>query len=300
MKSKVSEIFKVEYEAKLYEAQEFSKYCEENGLLVEVEIKKCDIIYNDEKYSFEEYQKKLIANAKKFKKDEVDIQYMLIPEFVFAYDEKLYMCLKYLKTLCSIITAGNHYAIQSYNKIPTELYGIDSYAGYFYKRCMDFSTAILWYNSTIASFFQIFCSKFDFYKNINDKNIDLTNYAEKEKLCGYNKINNALKKIDKNVENSDMFNWWEKIDYCCKKMAWIKDCANSLKHRSGVEYEEIDLPLEIYKENLKMSEMYLPKRIDIDNDYDKIIEIHNEIIDVYTFMVKEINLQIEKIQKRDA
>ena len=302
MISKVTEIFKVEYESNLYEAQEFFLYCEKNKLLVEVEIKKCNIIYNGEKSSFEEYQKNLITNAQKFKKDDVDIQYILMPECVFLYDTNLYMCLKYLNTLCSSITAGNYYAIQSYNKIPIELYGTNSYAGYFYKRCMDFSTSILWYNSTIDSFFQIFCSKFNFYRNITNKNISQMNFTEKEELCRYKKINEALKKIDKNVDNIDMFNWWEKIDSCYKKIFWIKERANSLKHKSGVAYEEIDLPpaMEICKGNLKMSEMYLPKRIDIDNDYDKIIEIHNEIIDVYTFMVKEINLQIEKIQKRDA
>ena len=43
-----------------------------------------------------------------------------------------------------------------------------------------------------------------------------------------------------------------------------------------------------------MSEMYLPKEVDIDRDFDKLIEAHNEIVDVYTFIVTEINSEVEK------
>lgn len=299
MKSKVPEIFKVEYESNLYEAQDFSKYCEENELLVEAEIKKCNIIYNGEKYSFEEYQENLIANAEKFKKDEVDTQYILMPEFVFLYDTNLYMCLKYLGSLCSNITAGNHYAIQSYEKLPINLYGINSYMGCFFRRCLDFSSSILWYNSAIDYFLQIFCSRFNLYGMLTKKDITTMSYEEIASLCTHKKVFDAIQKIPPTASNVDLFNWWNLIDACYTRLSWIREVANSLKHKAGVTYRKIDLPplMEIHKGKLKMSEMYLPKEVDIDRDFDKLIQAHNEIVDVYSFIVTEINSEVEKKKK---
>ncbi len=299
MKTKVPVMFKVEYESKEYEAQEFSKYCEENHLIVEGEIKKCNIIYNGVKYTFEEYQKNLIENSKKFKADTADTHYILTPEFVFLYDTNLYVCLKYLSSLCSNITAGHLYAILSYEKLPTHLYGVDSYFGCFFRRCLDFSTSILWYNSAIDYFLQIFCSRFNLYQNITSKNVTIMNFEELSSLCTYNKVSNAIQKMMKTTIDSEVLKWWQKIDNCCAKLTWIRSISNSLKHKSGVSYNKINLKplMEIQKETKKMSEMYLPIEVDIDADYDKIIEAHNEIVDVYSFIVAEINTEIEVKKK---
>lgn len=171
MRAKCIEIFKIEYAGEEYDAYDFSNYCKENKIIVEEEIKKCNIIYDNVKLTYEEYQKDLIENSKKFNPDTADVQYITMPEFVFLYDSNLYVCLKYLGSLSSNITAGNHYAILSYDKLPINLYGIESYAGCFFRRCMDFSTSILWYNSAIDYFLQIFCSRFDFYRNITKKDV---------------------------------------------------------------------------------------------------------------------------------
>ena len=274
---------------------DFSKYCKRKKLILQEEIKKANIIYDDISFSYDDYVKDLKNTSKKFKKDRADTQHILNPEFVFLYDSNLYVCLKYLGSLCSNITAGNHYAIQSYDKIPVDLYGIKSYAGCYFRRCMDFSTSILWYNSAVDYFLQIFCSRFNFYDKITTKDVSTMNFDEIAKLCNYTKVYSAILKIDRNKTNKELFKWWGQINECCENLKWIREIANSLKHKSGVFCKNLDLPpfFKIKKGTIDMKDMYMPKEVDIDKDFEKIIQAHDEIVKVYHFIVKSINKEIE-------
>lgn len=288
-------LLQIKYKEKIYDVYDFSLYCKKRKLLQQEEIKNSQIIYDGVVFDYSDYVKDLKQTSKKFKKDNSDTQHILNPDFVFLYDKNLYVCLRYLGSLCSNITAGNHYALLSYDKIPIDLYGIKSYVGCYFRRCMDFSTSILWYNSTLDYFLQIFCSKFNFYNNITNKDVKKMNFEEIAKLCSYIKIRDAISKIKKDKNNKEMFKWWDLINSCYQNTSWIREIANSLKHKSGVFYENLDLPplFKITKGDLKMEDVYVPKKVDIDRDFEKIIDSHNEIVKVYHFIIRRINKEIE-------
>lgn len=143
MKNKNLEVFKIKYEDKEYDCYKFSQYCKRHKLIPNEEIKKSNLLYGEVEMSYNDYQQDLNITSKKFKSNRVNTKYMLMPDFVFLYDADLYVCLCFLNTLCTNISAGYHYALLSYDKIPHQLYGIKGYAGCFFRRSLDFSTFIL-------------------------------------------------------------------------------------------------------------------------------------------------------------
>lgn len=292
---KRKEIFQLIYNNKEYGAFEFSNYCKKQKLFANEEIKKAIIIYSDKHMSYDEYQKDLIATSKKFKPDKENVDYMLLPDFVYMYDPNLYNCVRFLSSLCETITAGYHYAIESYGKIPIELYGIKNYYGCFYRRALDFSTSVLWYNNAYSCFLQIFCTKFNFYSKLTKNDVLTLDFDEIASLCKIKNIKNVISKMPRNKENKELFKWWDIIDKFSEKMEWINNVANSLKHKSGVSYKNLNSNnvIEIVKNNKKMSDSYKTIKIDIDKDFEKLIEAHNEIKNVYSFMIKKINKEIE-------
>lgn len=294
MRAKCLEIFKIKYKDKEYGCYEFSQYCKKHKLIPNEEIKKSNLIYGGVEMPYDDYQRDLKITSKKFKPDRVNTKYMLMPDFVFLYDTDLYVCLCFLNTLCTNISAGYHYALLSYDKIPFELYGIKGYASCFFRRSLDFSTSILWYNTIVDYFLQIFCTKFDLYKKITKRDISSMTFEEISTICTYNKIKDVMDKTIKSKENKNMFLWWSKITKCLNNLSWIRKRANSLKHKSGVSINNLDFKfMEIHKGSKKMSEAYTSLPIDIDKDFIQLINAHNEIVKLYSYITKKINDDIE-------
>lgn len=293
-----SELLHIVYNGEKYHVIDFILFCHQNGLDFDKEIENCDFDYRNQNFSFKEYQEDLIENSQKFLADS-NSEYLFSPERLVGLNSKIFIAMSFLSNLSEKITIANHYSLQSYFKISDELHGTSSYRGFYFQRYCDFCSAVMWYNSCFDTLLQIFCVKFSLYKDLGlnarpkiTKQFYWKNIKEYYQLCDYRKVKNIVS----TKKNKELLKWWSKIEECRTTLEWIRINTNSLKHKTGIFESELnfgDITNFILKFT-KKADLYEQCEIDIDDDYYRLIEAHNSIVEVYSFMICFYKKEIDK------
>lgn len=276
----------------------YCKYCIKNNKDPDKEIEKLKFKYKDKEYSFSDYNLDLKLTSQKFENDLEHNNDYLNDEFVFIYNPDFYRSIKFFKQLGYNISTACYYANKSYIKLPETFTRIKSYADCFLIRSFDFNTAIMWYNTCFDYILQAFCARFCLYNELTTEDTKKMNFKDLVKLVDFEAINSLAANHSSNRE----FNVWIKnIRKCRQDISNLNNTTNILKHRGGVKIKNFDLdPLMRIEKDAKCNLDYFNvQEIDIDENFQLLIDSHNSIVKCYKTLLKKLYKDISIVESNN-
>lgn len=218
----------------------------------------------------------------------------------------------HIRKASDCLQTARYYAIKSSLLLDYDLnmpwkYG---YQPQFYFRCANFGTSASWYANCFDYILQIVYWGLSLYKN-KQKYDQTWNKEIILKLCNYDFVINELKRNKLNSLKTA-------IEQCYDQCASIKDIANCIKHRGGVDYlyllpnpvckrfiSEKDLSVDEMKQmifsnvaipNVEIIEDFeSPIKIDIDKSINDLYIAHKALHSCLVKVVSELDLVSRKI-----
>jgi len=303
VKMKCLDFLKIKIDEQWLLLEEYWDYCKKHKFNAEEKILECKIKYLEKEYSWEEYNQNLKDTSKKFLPDTADNTYIKDNLFVFLYNKHYYRAIKFLEQVGFNISTACYYANKSYNKIPETLDRKTSYASCFFRRCSDFNTAIMWYNTCLDYLLQSVCARFNLYSELTVEDTSNMDFSELVKLCTFDNMAIA----SRNHKNDREFCVCRRALYICKQnLSKITNATNNLKHRGGLKLSnfELDCIMEIIVGEDKNTEFFKIEKIDIDKDFNLLVDAHNSIVNCYNLLLNkltnEINIAKENFEKSNS
>lgn len=271
----------------------------------------CVIKYRGHEIEFSQYIKEYL----KITEELLFYDYTALFGKYFDFDDSAAMY--HIRKASDCLQTARYYAIKSSLLLDCDInmpwkYG---YQPQFYFRCMNFGTAVSWYANCFDYILQIVYWGFSLYKNVVDKHKQ--KYAktwDKEKtlkLCTYSFVINELEQNKLNLLKST-------IEQCNKQCKNIKNIANYIKHKSGVDYLYLlPKPLgecffserELCEDEIKqlmltnaempnverIEEFESPIKIDIDKSLNDLFIAHKSLHSCLVKVVSELDLVSRKM-----
>lgn len=231
------------------------------------------IIYDDEKYTLEDFAKKFQKKDDEFALDRLlkicKIEYkgqefthdkmcddinlfcnsLPLTSFywskiypreksdIFTIDKDYFASGKLVKSAEDQLTFGRYSLIQSQSIIDFNLNcnWITGYAPIYYIRSIRANEAIMWYNNVFDSIMQIIFIAFGIYKK-HPQYSDKLDYHKILKLCDYTFLSNFY---GKNKTISNLKELWNIISKAQNANQNIKQWANYIKHKGGINFKGV-------------------------------------------------------------
>lgn len=156
-------------------------------------------------------------------------------------------------------------------------------------RCMDLSTAIIWYNNVMDSLFQMVFFAFGLYKHHRSFKSDMSHTKTLE-LCDYK----SLSEIYSANKSGEFKQLWEILVKAYNSNTPINKLANRIKHQGGIKYIGIELErlyemiIQKEDEQSKISD-FDSERIDVDETIELLGKHHVLLLEVIKELVNFIN-----------
>lgn len=247
-------------------------------------IEQALIIYKEKEFTFEEYKTDLNLTRQKFASDLIDNTYIKYCDEFISTNIEYYIILKFFEAISSNITFAKYYADKSYEKLPERFIKNEIYDFTYFYRAMDFLTSIIWYSTGRDYLLQIFCAKFNLYSELTKDDTTNMNLNELAVLCKFNKVQKIK---DNYLLNKDFCDWYNKLYQCQQNMNKLNTISNNLKHNGGYNIENF---------NGSYNKIDFPN-IDIDEEYNILIDAHNNIVECYNYFLSKINEELNLLHK---
>jgi hypothetical protein len=163
-----------------------------------------------------------------------------IEHYLVLSNTDYYKASKYLNKTEKCLQTARYYQMNSFNLIKTD-FDVNWSSGYgpqFLLRTIDFTTAVVWYNSCFDYLLQIVYFAFGLYKKIDGYSTQVT-HNELLKKCTYYSIGEVYSK-NKNETNFKAL--WKIITKCSNSLSDVNLWANFIKHKGGISFDGLYPP----------------------------------------------------------
>lgn len=218
-----------------YSLEDFAKKYKTTDFSLNEKLKETVILYRGNKMTYEELGKAIYDFSEELKfVDRYTKEIYPIEHFMLISNTDYYKAAKYINKTEKCLQTARYYLMNSYNLITTdfECNWSSGYGAQFLLRTMDFTTAVIWYNSCFDYILQIVYFAFGIYKKI-DGYTEQTSHEDLLKKCTYNKMGEIYSQY-KNIPNYKAL--WKIITKCYNTLSEINSWANYIKHKGGISF----------------------------------------------------------------
>lgn len=259
-------------------------------------LKESTIVYRGKKMTYEELCKANYDFSEELKFIERYTREIYPIEHHLAVSNRdYYKAAKYLNKTEKCLQTARYYQLNSFDLLKTD-FDVNWSSGYgpqFLLRTIDFTTAVVWYNSCFDYILQIVYFAFGIYKKM-DGYSDQMSHNDLLKKCTYYSMGEVYSK-HKTVPNYREL--WKIINKCYNALSDINSWANFIKHKGGISFDGLN-PTEPYSMRMTdpqgnviaESSDFESIKIDMDSSFSILKDAHvalheciNEVIDFIDF-----------------
>jgi hypothetical protein len=291
------------YDNNPYSLEDFAKKYKTSDFSLDEKLKEASIVYRGRKMSYEELGKAIYDFSEELKfVDRYTKEIYPIEHFMLISNRDYYKASKYINKTEKCLQTARYYLMNSYNLITTD-FDCNWSTGYgpqFLLRTMDFTTAVVWYNSCFDYILQIVYFAFGIYKK-NDGYTDQTSHEDLLKKCTYNSMGEIYSQY-KTVPNYKAL--WKIITKCYNALSKINLWANYIKHKGGVSFEGLNPPDPFH---MKMTDSegniiaestdFESIEIDLDSSLNELKDVHKALYDCINDLIDFIDFKSAMPQK---
>lgn len=229
------------YDNYQYSLKDFAKKYKISDFSLDEKLKETIIQYRGKKMTYEELGKVKFDFSEELKfADRYTKEIYPIEHSLLISNRDYYKASKYINKTEKCLQTARYYLMKSYNLITTD-FDCNWSTGYgpqFLLRTMNFTTAVVWYNSCFDYILQIVYFAFGIYKK-TDGYTDQTSYEDLLKKCTYYSMGEIYSQY-KTVPNYKAL--WKIITKCYNAMFEINSWANYIKHKGGISFTGLNAP----------------------------------------------------------
>ncbi|MDY4578719.1 MAG: hypothetical protein SO471_12375 [Anaerobutyricum hallii] len=276
--------FKIQYENEVYTIEEFSKKYKQEEFDIDLLLPQCSFLYRGNKYTYKEYctnRDNFDKSLRFYERWEKEILPLEIDLQIGNYE--YYQASKFLENAEECLQTARYYLQQS-----EEIFEYDcninwkaGYAAIFNIRCMNFKTAVIWYNNCYDYILQIPFLAFHLYKGMQGYKPEMQ-LEDVLKMCTFKVFRNLH---EKNLQDDNITELWNILNDCRKNISDITNWANYSKHKGGLGFLGLkpESPFQIYvrKENKvqKRTDEFECIKLDLDEAIKKVAFAHEALYD---------------------
>lgn len=274
--------FKIKYMEKVYSLEQFSEEYKKKEFDLDILLPKCSFIYKNQEYTYKEYcdrQNKICEELKFFERCHNEILPMEPALQICNYE--YYQAEKFLEKAEDCLQTARYYLQQSCDLFEYDC-NVNWKTGYgpiFSIRCMNFKSAIVWYNNCFDYILQIPFLAFKIYKSVRGYNSNM-DFETILKMCTFKVFRNLH---DTHEHDSNISRLWEILSNCRDAISDITKWANYSKHKGGIGFIGLkaESPFQIFigepgKLEKRTSEFECIK-LELDESIQKAIDTHKAL-----------------------
>ncbi|MGG1314568.1 hypothetical protein [Cohnella laeviribosi] len=285
------------YDNNQYSLEEFSKKYKVSDFSLDEKLKDAIIQYRGKKMTYEELGKAIYDFSEELKfVDRYAKEIYPIEHLIFISNRDYYKASKYVNKTERCLQTARYYLINSYNLLTTdfECNWSTGYGPQFLLRTMDFTTAVVWYNTCFDYILQIVYFAFGIYKK-TDGYTDQTSHEDLLKKCTYNFMGQIYSK-HKTVPNFKTL--WKIVTKCYSALSEINTWANYIKHKGGISFTGLIAPdpflIKLTDSNgnvIAESSDFESIEIDLDSSLNVLKDAHMALYDCFNNLIDFIDFQ---------
>ncbi|UZT82621.1 hypothetical protein [Caproicibacterium sp. BJN0003] len=293
--SECQDFLHIIYDDKKYLLEEFAKEYKTNDFSLDKKLKESTIVYRGKRMTYDEFCKanhdfgEELKFVDRYNKEIYPLEYLLIMR-----NSDYYKAAKYIKKTEQCFQTARYYLLNSYDLLKTdfEVNWSSGYVPQFLLRTMDFTTAVVWYNSCFDYILQVAYFAFGIYKK-TDEYTDQTSHEDLLKKCTYDTMGKIYSQY-KTVPNYKAL--WEIIIKCYNALSEINSWANYIKHKGGISFKGLNPPEPFHmsmtdtKGNIVAeSSNFESIEIDLDDSLLVLKDVHKAIYDCINSLIDFID-----------
>ena len=266
-------------------------------------IKNCKINYMGKVFTYKE----MLDDIDKFKSSLLisDLYFSKIYPVektnIFIIDRDYYAAGKLIESAEKQLSFGRWSLIQcksilDFNVNCNWLYG---YKAIYNMRSIKANNAIMWYNNVFDSIMQIIFIGFEIYKK-HPWYKDKYDYHETIKLCSYSFLSDFYNK-NKTIPNLESL--WEMIKKAHAANKNVREWANSIKHRGGINYKGdtlnalINVKIKMLDGKTTADKDFEPFEVNLDDVIDELKNLHIVLHETISNLVDFMNFEKVRLIK---
>jgi tetratricopeptide (TPR) repeat protein len=218
--------------ARKYKTEDFS---------LDEKLKESTILYRNKKMTYEELCSETCDFSEELKLVERYIEEIYpIEHLLLISNMDYYKAAKFLNKTEKCLQTARYYLMNSKTLIKTDFDANWSfgYGPQFLLRTIDFTTAVVWYNSCFDYILQIVYFSFGIYKKTVGYS-DQTPHDELLKNCTYKFMRDTYRQYKKDPNYRAI---WKIISKCYSALSEVNSWANYIKHKGGISFHGLNPP----------------------------------------------------------
>lgn len=291
-----NEYFHLLYDGIDYSLEDFAKKYKTTDFSLDEKLKESIIMYRGEKMTYEELGKAIYAFSEELKFiDRYTKEIYPSEHLLLMSNRDYYKAAKYINKTEKCFQTARYYLMNSYNLITTDFdcNWCSGYGPQFLLRTMNFTTAVIWYNSCFDYLLQVVYFAFGIYKKTHGYT-ELTSHEDLLKKCTYITMG-EIYSCYKTIPNYKAL--WKIITKCFNALSEINKWANYIKHKGGISFAGLNPPdpflvkmTDLAGNVIAESSNFESIEIDLDNSLNILRDTHkalyvciNDLIDFIDF-----------------
>lgn len=289
--AKSIDYLKIEYNSHLYNLEQFSALGSSSKELEQL-IQKSNLIYNDRKLSYVEYESSIEDFAKKL--EILNVYSTLDAKQINMIDVDYCYSIKLIKSLEEYLMYGRYSLIKGFTILDYDcnLYWSGGYCGVYAVRGISIRNAILNYNNCYDILMQVVFIAFGLYKN-HPNYTSKTNIEEVLNWCDYKYLASIYSRF-KGIPNFKEL--WKLMTEGWESISKVRCWANDLKHKKNIVFDgEYIQPL-FKKVVIRRSDgekldysKFEPETLNMESVINDLVKTHTEFISLSRRIIRFIN-----------
>jgi hypothetical protein len=211
----------------------------------------------------------------------------------------------FAKSACECLHNARYFAMMSADILDSNenINWSGGYLSHFYFRTVNFSTAVSWYSNCFDQILQIVYWGYSLFTSARDRGgVYDPSWDVKRvlKCCTYEFVKSELHgKGLTSVKNI--------ITDCMARIQDVRDWANYIKHKGGIDYKYIEAPspvrirasMDSGSDFTPIDDYFSPIQIDIDDKITSLTDAHSALFCCLTELVKDIDFDGRAVQLRN-
>lgn len=261
----------------------------------DIRVRDCDIKYRGKILSYDDLCDKHKTFCESLKQVKLSYTSTIDKQDLFLIDEDCFAAYRMLESAETQLDLARFYLARASNVFDLN-YNVTWSAGYdflYMYRGFDASTAIMWYNNTLDTVFQMPFLAFGIYKHHLDYK-DGMDFQQKINLCKYESFSSIYSK-NKQIKNFPEL--WKILMKAYTSNKDINEWANTIKHKGGVNYIGVNAEPP-YKISVKpdtgkgrSTDDTRPLFLDLDDVTRSLADQHSVLCKVISELVQFINFE---------
>jgi len=285
------------YDSNQYSLEDFAKKYKISDFSLDKKLKDAIIQYRGKKMTYEELGKAIYDFSEELKfVDRYIKEIYPLEHLMLVSNRDYYKASKYVNKTERCLQTARYYLLNGYNLLTSdfECNWSTGYGAQFLLRTMDFTTAVVWYNTCFDYILQIVYFAFGIYKK-TDGYTDQTSHEDLLKKCTYNSMGEIYSKY-KTVPNYEAL--WKIITKCYNALSEINTWANYIKHKGGISFTGLNAPDPFHTKVTDLNGKVIAEstdfesiEIDLDNSLNILKDAHIALYDCINSLIDFIDFK---------